>query len=45
MARGPIVIAANDYGGTNEEAQRGPRLRHGTKRPNRMNPPRPGKRK
>lgn len=40
-----IVVADNAYGGTNEEQQRGPRLRHGTKSPNRVTAPRPGKRK
>lgn len=41
MARGPIVVADNAYGGPNEEAQRGPRVRRGTKSPNRVTRPYP----
>lgn len=32
MARGPIVVSDNAYGSPGEESQRGPRLRHSTKR-------------
>lgn len=41
MYKGPIVVADNAYGNPIEEGQCGPRVRRGTKSPNRVTKPYP----